>query len=166
MSQLEGTYFHYGETSCLQPDLRLINETPLLLRTCVKVAILPLILDVIAVHQISMHWVIRCHVWLPVPIKLCYYRGVDNSLAQRGRKQANVSVRIAWITFGALPCRKKKMTARVSMLLKSRASLTCFRACFVPGRAKNLSPPLMSFSRIYRYLSRDSSSWTFVLSLW
>ena len=35
----------------------------------------------------------------------------------------NVSVTIAWISFGALPCRKKKlMTARVSMLLKSRAS--------------------------------------------
>jgi len=31
------------------------------------------------------------------------------------------------------------MTARVSMLLKSRASLTCFRACFLPGRAKDLS---------------------------
>ena len=27
------------------------------------------------------------------------------------------------------------MTARISMLLKSRASLTCFRACFLPGRA-------------------------------
>ena len=34
------------------------------------------------------------------------------------------------------------MTARVSMLLKSRASLTCFRACFLPGRAKDLSAPL------------------------
>jgi len=33
------------------------------------------------------------------------------------------------------------MTARVSMLLKSRASLTCFRACFLPGRGKDLSAP-------------------------
>jgi len=33
------------------------------------------------------------------------------------------------------------MTVRVSMLLKSRASLTCFRACFFPGRAKDLSAP-------------------------
>ena len=33
------------------------------------------------------------------------------------------------------------MTARVSMLLKSRASLTCFRACFFPGRDKDLSAP-------------------------
>ena len=45
--------------------------------------------------------------------------------------------------FSALPCRGKKnlMTARVSMLLKSRASLTCFRTCFLPGRAKDLSAP-------------------------
>jgi len=33
------------------------------------------------------------------------------------------------------------ITARVSMLLKSRASLTCFQACFLPGRAKDLSAP-------------------------
>ena len=33
------------------------------------------------------------------------------------------------------------MTARVSMLLKSRGSLTCFRASFLPGRAKDLSAP-------------------------
>ena len=31
------------------------------------------------------------------------------------------------------------MTARVWMLLKSGASLTCFRACFLRGRAKYLS---------------------------
>jgi len=69
--------------------------------------------------------------------------GADKSLVRPGRKQVNVSVRIAWISFGALPCRKKKnlMTARVSMLLKSRVSLTCFRACFLPGRAKDLSAP-------------------------
>ena len=70
------------------------------------------------------------------------YRGAGKSLARAGRKQANVSVRRAWILFGALPCRKKNlMTARVSMSLQSRASLTCFRACFLPGRAKDLSPP-------------------------
>ena len=33
------------------------------------------------------------------------------------------------------------MTARVSMLLKSHASLTRFRGCFLPGRAKDLSAP-------------------------
>ena len=50
------------------------------------------------------------------------FRGTDKSLARPGRKQANVSVRMARISFGALPCRKKNLTARVSMLLKSRAS--------------------------------------------
>ena len=38
------------------------------------------------------------------------YRGADKSLARPGRKQANVSVRMAWISFGALPCRKEKKT--------------------------------------------------------
>jgi len=49
-------------------------------------------------------------------------QGADKSLTRPGMKQANVSVRMAWISFGALPCRKRNlMTARVSMLLKSRA---------------------------------------------
>jgi len=74
------------------------------------------------------------------------YRGADKSLARPVRKQANVSVRIAWISFGALPCRKKKLDDSVSMLLKSRASLKCFRACFLPCRAKDLSAPRYLFS--------------------
>ena len=37
------------------------------------------------------------------------YWGADKSLARPGRKQANVSVRMAWISFGALPSRKKKL---------------------------------------------------------
>jgi len=48
-----------------------------------------------------------------------------------------------WRELPSTPClrgeEKKLMTARVSMLLKSRMSLTSFRACFLPGRAKNLS---------------------------
>jgi len=67
------------------------------------------------------------------------YRGADKSLARPGRKQADVSVRMAWNSFGALPCRIN-MTTRVSML-KSRASRTFFRASFLPGRAKDLSAP-------------------------
>ena len=31
------------------------------------------------------------------------------------------------------------------MLLTSRASLTCFRACFLPGWAKDLSAPRYNF---------------------
>jgi len=37
--------------------------------------------------------------------------------------------------------KKNLMPARVSILLKSRASLACLRACFLPGRAKDLSAP-------------------------
>ena len=36
------------------------------------------------------------------------YRGADKSLVRPAKKQANVSVRMAWISFGALPCTKKK----------------------------------------------------------
>ena len=49
-----------------------------------------------------------------------------------------------WREFPSAPClagKRNLMAARVSMLLKSRASLTCFRACFLPGRAKDLSAP-------------------------
>jgi len=50
-----------------------------------------------------------------------------------------------WREFPSAPClagkKKNLMIARVSMLLKSRASLTCFRASFLPGWAKDLSAP-------------------------
>jgi len=49
-----------------------------------------------------------------------------------------------WREFPSAPClaeKKKNLTARVSMLLKSRASLICFQACFPPVRAKDLSAP-------------------------
>jgi len=46
------------------------------------------------------------------------------TVAYDGACSPNVSVRMAWISFCVLTCRKQKnlMTARVSMLLKSRAS--------------------------------------------
>ena len=49
-----------------------------------------------------------------------------------------------WREFPSAPClagKKNLKTARVSMLLKSRATLTCFRPCFLSGRAKDLSTP-------------------------
>ena len=50
-----------------------------------------------------------------------------------------------WREFPSAPClageKKNFMTARVSILLKSRASLTFFIACFLPGRANDLSAP-------------------------
>jgi len=45
------------------------------------------------------------------------------TVAYDGAYSPNISIRIAWISFGALPRRKKNlMTARVSMLLKSQAT--------------------------------------------
>ena len=71
-----------------------------------------------------------------------YSRGADKSLARPGRTQANVSVRMVCISFGALPCRggKNLMTAHISMM-KSCTSLTCFQACFLSGQAKDLTAP-------------------------
>jgi len=60
--------------------------------------------------------------------------------------------------FPSAPCparRKKNLkTARVSMLMKPGASLTCFRACFLPGRAKNSSAPL--YGRLIRHMLQAS----------
>jgi len=47
-----------------------------------------------------------------------------------------------WREFPSAPCfagKRNLMKGRASMLLKSCASLKCFRACFLPGRAKDLS---------------------------
>ena len=44
------------------------------------------------------------------------------TVAYDGTCSPNVSIRMAWISFSTLPCRKKNlMTAHISMLLKSRA---------------------------------------------
>jgi len=64
---------------------------------------------------------------------------------------------LEWREFPSAPClaeKKNLMTARVSMLLKSRASLTCFRACFLPGRAKDLSAPQYYTDSIYTVCTR------------
>jgi len=51
----------------------------------------------------------------------CIYRGADKSLARPGRKQASVSVRMPWISFGALPCRKKTWWQLASRCCWNRA---------------------------------------------
>ena len=98
-------------------------------------------------------------------VPLCLYRGADKSLARPGRKQINVSVRMESISFGALPCRKKKnlMTASVSMLMKESASLTSFRACFLPGRAKDFSAS-STFSCIWNSPIQLSYQWPAIRS--
>ena len=55
----------------------------------------------------------------------CHYRGADKSLARPGRKQADVSVRMTWISFGTLPCRKKKLDSwRLNVVEIARVSNT------------------------------------------
>jgi len=52
-------------------------------------------------------WILRSLYKLPrLQYRNCIYRGADKSLAPPRRKQANISVRMAWISFGALPWKK------------------------------------------------------------
>ena len=46
-----------------------------------------------------------------VTVCICRFKYIDadKSLARPGREQTNVSVRMALISFGALPCRKKNL---------------------------------------------------------
>ena len=66
-----------------------------------------------------------------------------------------------WRAFPSAPCvaekKKNLMTARVSMLLKSCASLTCFRAYFFPGRAKDLSAPRYN-NILYRFVAQEQQA--------
>ena len=135
-----------GEKHCPTVILSTTNPTPTGLVSNAATSVVGQRLKAWAWQLVLIKWNVsqtRLHSeeWI-VPNAM--YKGADKSLARPGRKQANVSVRIAWISFGALPCgggEENLMTARVSMLLKSRASLTCFRACFIHGRAKDLSAP-------------------------
>jgi len=52
-----------------------------------------------------MHLWTECKIFEYLNLQL--YRGADKSLARPGRKQVNVSVRMAWTSFDALPCKKK-----------------------------------------------------------
>ena len=49
------------------------------------------------------------HKSLKFHINIVLYRGAHRSIARPGRKQANVSVRMTYISFGALPCKKKEL---------------------------------------------------------
>jgi len=56
------------------------------------------------------------------------------------------------------------MTARVLMLLKSCASLTCFQACFLPGQAKDLSAPWYYVIFLHSYLLQISDTCSGILA--
>ena len=76
-----------------------------------------------------------------------------------GECSPNVSLRTAWNLLGALPCRKKKlMTARVSMLLKSRASpdILPFSLCNKKRLGNSAPEQTPSFQRRYRFRTTTS----------
>ena len=67
------------------------------------------------------------------------YKGADKSLARPGGNK-----RMFLSEFPSAPCLAGKETwwqLASPCCLKSRASLTCFRDCFLPGRVKDLSAP-------------------------
>ena len=69
---------------------------------------------------------------------LDYYKGADKSLARPERKQFKVSFRMAWISFGALPCRKKKFLDYYKGADKSLAR---------PGRIQGFCQNVVDFLR-------------------
>ena len=74
-----------------------------------------------------------------------------------------------WREFPSAPClavKENLMTARVSMLFKSRASLTCCRACFLRGRAKDLSAPRYSDLEIRIRSNSCCSTWVNAALSW
>ena len=71
---------------------------------------------------------------------------------------------MAWISFGALPCRGQKTWWELaSRCCWNRARrLACFRACFLPCRAKDLSAPRVYTVCAMNFFKKRVSFWVFV----
>jgi len=78
------------------------------------------------------------HTYLPMKMEQSVQKRRNIKFRRRGITQKKA---ITFRTRRKFEIEKNLVTARVSMLLKSRVTLICFRACFVPGRAKDLSAP-------------------------
>jgi len=78
-----------------------------------------------------------------------YTAGADKSSIRPGRKQASVCVRMASISFGALPCKKKILndSSRLDVFEIARVP-DMFPSFFLPGQAKDLPAPRYSFVNI------------------
>jgi len=99
-------------------------------------------------------WLSWIYIEIPIGVWIqARYRGADKSLARPGRK--NLMFLSEWREFPLASClagKKTLMTARVSVLLKSRASMACSRACFLPGGAKDLSAPWYNVEELFYWL--------------
>jgi len=91
-------------------------------------AITPLVLVMVCNIDVkcTLLWCRHLYTWL-----LLHYRGANKSLTRPGMKQSNVSVRMVWISFAVLPCKKKRTWSQL-------ASRCCWnRAC--PWHASELA---------------------------
>jgi len=70
---------------------------------------------------------------LPYIVTHAYAWGADKSLTRPGRKEANLSLRMAWISFGVLPCKKK---------LYDSSRLDIVETAHVPDMLPSLFPSL------------------------
>jgi len=82
------------------------------------------------------------------------------TVAYDGTYSPNVSIRMAWISLCAVPCRKKKlMTARVSMLGNRARRLACFLSASVTRKDLQFGTRRDPyFQRHYRFRPMTSGS--------
>ena len=74
---------------------------------------------------------------------ILYYRGADKSLTRPGKKQARKHVRDArFQQHRDASCHQVLFFLQGKALKEIHAILTETKACFLPGRAKDLSAPL------------------------
>ena len=105
--------------------------------------------------------------WREFPSTPCmcwvYYRGADKSLSRPGRKQANVSVRKAWISFGALLCKKKTSWQFASRCCWNRArpSHASEHVSFLVG-LRTYQHPSICTSKHYFYFSLETKVVSFL----
>jgi len=77
-------------------------------------------------------------------------RGADKSLVRPASKQANVSVRTARISFGALPCRERK--------LDDSSRLDVVEIARVPDMLSSLFPSWSDYGLIATYVNAKYSN--------
>jgi len=99
-------FISFSHSTGRTKDLWHSTWTPSFLHSSVIPFFFSLIVYISQPSSMTMTWIAAMK-WSKWYISLC--RGADKSLARAGRKEANASVRMAWISFGASSCRKKQL---------------------------------------------------------